>query len=412
MEDEVCDSLDKMKLTAEEEETIAISNEGRKEAIESCHLSLIGKFLTCKSYNKLAAKNTIRRAWGLNESMQILEVGLNLFQFKFQSEFDLDRILRGGPWTFDNQLLLLKWWNRGMTVGKIRLEAASLRVQIWGASFDMVSPQVAKEVGSRFGEVEEGEWKKKKNDLNMFMRVRVALPISKPIRRGGYIAGSDGVKSWISFKYERLPIFCHYCGILGHDLKHCAAHYAVEKNGGTGCEAEKRVVHAEQGGPVGTMAAHVFSHENPRVTDKDSAVIQGKGIDIVHADSSEINAHAHTTDTNSALKEIVPKFQQDDHLVTDFSEVEETGVINNKRGGDHVKSISLENHNFNAGSFSSTSIQIGPSQLKPKSTWTRINRMDFGLGGFTNSITLPGLGKRDVSMGGQKRSKKKILGDC
>ena len=47
MEDEVCDCLDKMKLTAEEEETIAISDEGRKEAIESCHLSLIGKFLMC-----------------------------------------------------------------------------------------------------------------------------------------------------------------------------------------------------------------------------------------------------------------------------------------------------------------------------------------------------------------------------
>ena len=225
----MCDCLDKMKLTAEEEETIAISDEGRKEAIESCHLSLIGKFLTCKSYNKLAAKNTIRRAWGLNESMQILEVGPNLFQFKFQSEFDLDRIFRGGSWTFDNQLLLLKRWNKGMTVGNIRLEAASLWVQIWGAPFDMVSPQVAKEVGSRLGEVEEVEWRKKKDDFSMFMRVQVALPISKPIRRSGYIAGSDGGKSWVSFKHERLPIFCHYCGILGHDLKHCAAHYVVEK---------------------------------------------------------------------------------------------------------------------------------------------------------------------------------------
>ena len=72
----------------------------------------------------------------------------------------------------------------------------------------------------------------KKDDFGMFMRVRVALPISKPIRRGGYIAGSDGGKSWVFFKYERLPIFCHYCGILGHDLKHCAAHYAVDKAGG------------------------------------------------------------------------------------------------------------------------------------------------------------------------------------
>ena len=24
-------------------------------------------------------------------------------------------------------------------------------------------------------------------------------------------------------------MFRHFCGILGHDLKHCAAHYAVRK---------------------------------------------------------------------------------------------------------------------------------------------------------------------------------------
>ena len=189
--------------------------------------------------------------------------------------------------------------------------------------------------------VEEVEWKKKKDDLSMFMRVHVALPISKPIRRGGYIVGSDGGKSWISFKYERLPIFCHYCGILGHDLKHCVAHYAMEKKGGRieyqyrdflkavgdhprapgsketgpsfvfeegkGCEAEKRAIQAEQGGPMGTMEAHVSSHENPSVTDKDNAVIQGKGAELAHVDSSEINDHAHVTDTKSALKETGPK---------------------------------------------------------------------------------------------------------
>ena len=63
MEDDVVDSLEKMKLTIEEEETIAISDDGRLEAIENCNLSLIGKFLTCKSFNKMAVKNTIRRAW-------------------------------------------------------------------------------------------------------------------------------------------------------------------------------------------------------------------------------------------------------------------------------------------------------------------------------------------------------------
>ena len=52
MANDVIDSLENMKLTTDEEEIIPISNEGRLEAIESCNLSLIGKFLTCKPFNK------------------------------------------------------------------------------------------------------------------------------------------------------------------------------------------------------------------------------------------------------------------------------------------------------------------------------------------------------------------------
>lgn len=59
----------------------------------------------------------------------------------------------------------------------------------------MISPQVAKEVGGRLGEVEEVKWKKTKDDINFFMRVRVALPISKPLRRGGFLVGLDGERS-------------------------------------------------------------------------------------------------------------------------------------------------------------------------------------------------------------------------
>ena len=58
---------------------ITILDEGRKEEIEGCALSLIGKFLTCKPFNKRATYNTLRRAWGLEKDIQIVEVGSNLF---------------------------------------------------------------------------------------------------------------------------------------------------------------------------------------------------------------------------------------------------------------------------------------------------------------------------------------------
>ncbi|KAK7854908.1 hypothetical protein CFP56_030150 [Quercus suber] len=63
------------------------------------------------------------------------------------------------------------------------------------------------------------------------MRVKVAIPLSKPIRRGGFVAGSDGQRTWVTFKNECLPMFYHWCGLLGHDLKHCAQYFGLTKNG-------------------------------------------------------------------------------------------------------------------------------------------------------------------------------------
>ena len=97
MAEDVIDGLENMKLTADEEEVIAISDEGHVEAIESCSLSLIGKFLKCKAFNRRAAKMVLRQAWGMDDRIQIIEVGSNLFQFKFQSKFEMNRVLKGGP---------------------------------------------------------------------------------------------------------------------------------------------------------------------------------------------------------------------------------------------------------------------------------------------------------------------------
>ena len=65
MAEEVINSLEKMTLTLEEEDIIEISEEGLREEIVDCSLSLIGKFLTCKPFNKKAAQNTLKKAWGM-----------------------------------------------------------------------------------------------------------------------------------------------------------------------------------------------------------------------------------------------------------------------------------------------------------------------------------------------------------
>ena len=42
-----------------------------------------------------------------------------------------------------------------------------------------------------------------------FLRVRVAINTSQPLRRGRKISLKDGSEEWISFKYECLPNICY-----------------------------------------------------------------------------------------------------------------------------------------------------------------------------------------------------------
>ena len=78
------------------------------------------------------------------------------------------------------------------SANNVVLEHASLWVQIWGVLFDMISPNVAREVGNKMGMVEDVERRQRMDEHNFFLRVRVALPISKPLRTGYFLLGSDG----------------------------------------------------------------------------------------------------------------------------------------------------------------------------------------------------------------------------
>ena len=94
----------------------------------------------------------------------------------------------------------------------------------------MISPIVAAEIESRLGRVEEVEKRQRWDAYNLFMRVKAAILVAKRIRRGGFMVGSNRQRTWVTFKYKRLSMFCHWCRLLRHDLKHYALYFGVTKN--------------------------------------------------------------------------------------------------------------------------------------------------------------------------------------
>ena len=214
------EGLHNLCLTKEEEEEITITTKSRTDLLEGCVLSLFGRLLSDRHHNLRALKNTLKSAWKMGSDLQIVEVGNSVLQFKFNSEYQLQWVERNGPWNFENNLLLLCRWRKGLSASNIVFTHSPFWVQIWDLPFEHMSMEVGRDLGNCLGKFIESDRRTGHSNQAKFMRIRVDLQLDKPLRRRGKVASEDGEKFWVSFKYKRLPTFCYFCGRLGHDDKH------------------------------------------------------------------------------------------------------------------------------------------------------------------------------------------------
>lgn len=216
------EKMGKVQPSVEDEnDEIILSEAVVAKVVSSCAFSLVGKLLSSKKCNRLAMKESMRKAWGLQENPLIVEVGDNLFHFRFAKEEGMNSVLLGGPWNFDNHLLLLKPWKEGMVAPEIQFDVVDFRIQLHGLPFEYVSTKVGGVIGSKIGELLKVDDRTEAGEQGQFIRVKVQLNINAPLKRGGNIVCGGGRKVWVDYKYERLQSFYFYCGRIDHVEPEC-----------------------------------------------------------------------------------------------------------------------------------------------------------------------------------------------
>ena len=57
--------------------------------------------------------------------------------------------------------------------------------------------------------------------MGKYLRVGLTIDISKQLCKGRVVRMGGTEKGRVDFRYERLPIFCYWCGKLDHDDRDC-----------------------------------------------------------------------------------------------------------------------------------------------------------------------------------------------
>ena len=101
-------------------------------------------------------------------------------------------------------------------------------MQLWGLPFDLINEEAGRDIGRGIGRVIEVDCKAIAADQAKFLRIRVDMPLDKPIHRGAPVLNPVGDTVWVAFQYERLLGLCFRCGLLGHEAKVCSASIVTE----------------------------------------------------------------------------------------------------------------------------------------------------------------------------------------
>jgi hypothetical protein len=183
--------------------------------------TLAAKFFTRRTINVEAVARTFKPLWQTKNNFSLQDVGDNMVLVEFEDRSDLERVLIGEPWSYDKYLIAFQRVGDGIAVEDLLFNRVDFWVQIHNLPILCMKKSVAEMLGRSIGEVIKTQVQDEDTGNGRCMRVRVKVDITKPLNRGRKIGLANGGEGWASFKYERLPNFCYWCGIPTHGERDC-----------------------------------------------------------------------------------------------------------------------------------------------------------------------------------------------
>ena len=222
----VADLLKRLNLTEEEGEVAAFSDDEEEEMASKVQWAVVGKVLSPSTIHAGTIKGAMKPAWGNPCGLKIRSIGEkadNLFVAEFGDSFAMERALDGLPWLIGKHAVILRNYDDRLIPSEIIFDKIDLWVRILNLPLGWMNANRGIRAMGLIGEVKKMDVDGDGKASGPFLRARVAVDLSKPLRRG-VLLKTDKARppDWFDLQYEKLPFFCHSCGVIGHGELECA----------------------------------------------------------------------------------------------------------------------------------------------------------------------------------------------
>ncbi|KAL5821045.1 hypothetical protein ACOSQ3_022927 [Xanthoceras sorbifolium] len=212
-------------------EKLTINEDGVSEArmdpkihelgIQRISLSLVGKIIANRKVNKEAFKATIPKIWRTVKEMEVESIAINTYIFIFKCTRDRKRILEGGPYYFDKQLIVLQEAEGLGKLSDANFKSFPIWIELYNVPLAWLNKDAGYFLGSMVGIVKEVNTGESGECAGSFIRARVLVDVSKPLIRGLRVKLEDDSCYSVVVCYKRLPNFCYFYGRIGHLISKC-----------------------------------------------------------------------------------------------------------------------------------------------------------------------------------------------
>lgn len=193
------------RLTLEEDEDQGLEIEGIGELPTALKVGkfIVGQFLNDRPINFMAMQHMLASIWRPVKGVVVTETSRhNRFLFQFFHDLDVRRVLDDGPWTFNQNILLIKRLEPDEQASSIKLSQLHIWVQVYDLPMGFRVDSVYRSIGDFIGTFIQSDPTDIATSGRNFLRIKVALYVQKPIKRRMKIRRSGGDWLWIHFKYE------------------------------------------------------------------------------------------------------------------------------------------------------------------------------------------------------------------